>query len=114
MKILLLIGLLPFLGIFQNQTKPQTQLQSEVLEKSNPEFKAQAFKVLQFNCNICHVKQNRKKVFTLENMDGFSFEINKQVFVKKRMPKGRKNKLEEKDKIDLKNWLNTLKSTTNE
>ena len=55
--------------------------------------KIKAFGVLETKCNICHIKQNRKKIFTLENMNGFAPKIEEQVFIKKRMPKGKKIKL---------------------
>lgn len=70
----------------------------------------EAFKVLTQKCNVCHVKQNPSKVFTLENMNGFARKINRQVFIWKRMPKGDEISLSESEKITLKNWLdNQLK-----
>lgn len=70
--------------------------------------KTKAFRILKTKCNVCHVKQNRKKVFTLDNMDFFAAKIHKQVFVKKRMPKGKEITLTNSDYTTLKNWLKTL------
>lgn len=70
--------------------------------------KTKAFEVLKMKCNICHVKQNRKKVFTLDNMDVYGSKIHTQVFVKKRMPKGKKITLSDSDITSLENWLATL------
>ncbi len=70
--------------------------------------KLKAFDLLTAKCNVCHLKQNRRKVFTLENMDGFGAQIHTQVFVKKRMPKGNKITLTQTDYLILKNWLNTI------
>jgi len=73
----------------------------------NSTEKIAAFSILQSKCNVCHVNRNRSKIFTLENMDGFAQKINKQVFIKKRMPKGNSIKLSEEERVKLKNWLNT-------
>ena len=70
--------------------------------------KIKAFGILKTKCNVCHAKQNRRKVFTLDNMDAFAEKIHKQVFVKKRMPKGKKITLTESDYTTLKNWLKSL------
>ena len=48
-----------------------------------------ALKVLTEKCNVCHRRQNPRKVFTESNMDGLAPAIYKQVFVKKRMPRGK-------------------------
>lgn len=66
-----------------------------------------AFQVLNTKCNICHRKQNKKKVFTLDNMETFANKINTQVFIRKRMPKGNKVKLTSQESTTLKNWLYT-------
>ncbi len=71
--------------------------------------KAEAFKILQAKCNICHVKRNRRKVFTLDNMNGFATQINTQVFIKKRMPKGKDIKLTQKEYQQLSTWIRSLK-----
>jgi len=68
-----------------------------------------ALEVLQRKCNVCHQGKNPQKVFTIENMDDLAREINRQVFVFKRMPKKNGNKLTDKEKEQLKNWINHIK-----
>lgn len=69
------------------------------------EIKSAALEVLQTKCNTCHIKQNPGKVFTDANMNSLASKINQQVFVKKRMPRGKRLTTEED--IILQNWLNT-------
>ena len=81
------------------------------LPKSNP-FQLAAFEVLETHCNICHIHKNPRRVFTLENMDTAAKKIKRQVFVFKRMPKGkaRRDKITETEMKTLRNWIdNTLK-----
>ncbi|MEM9674433.1 MAG: hypothetical protein AAF992_17705 [Bacteroidota bacterium] len=68
-----------------------------------------ALKVLQTKCNVCHVRQNPRKVFTRENMDGFAPKIHRQVFIKKRMPRGRKIKLTNDEYQILLTWITSTK-----
>lgn len=74
-------------------------------QETGPQIKQKAFKVLDENCNECHAKKKPTYYFTLKNMEGFAADINTQVFIKEKMPKGRKNVLLEKDKETLKTWL---------
>lgn len=67
--------------------------------------KANAYRVLNAKCNVCHRKQNKHKVFTLINMDGFAAKIKTQVFIKKRMPRGNKIKLTPDEYQTLNNWI---------
>lgn len=80
-----------------------------VLEETtqHSKVKLMAFEVLQTKCNTCHKWINPSKVFTLDNMDDFSQLIHKQVFVFKRMPKGRKRKqkMREEEYQILKIWI---------
>lgn len=71
--------------------------------------KIKAFEILKTKCNICHTKKNRKKIFTLENMDIFAAKVEEQVFIKKRMPRGKKNKLTDKEYQQLSTWIKSLK-----
>ena len=66
-----------------------------------------ALKVLNEKCNICHRRQNPRKVFTDTNMDELAPAIYKQVFVKKRMPRGNTIKLSETDQKALMDWITT-------
>lgn len=68
-------------------------------------IKQNAFIVLNMKCNVCHRSKNPRKVFTTTNMEKYAQKIYKQVFVKKRMPKGNKIKLSSKDLSALKDWL---------
>jgi len=65
-----------------------------------------AFEILDAKCNSCHINSNPSKYFTLNNMNGFAKNINRQVFFWKRMPKGNKMKLTIEEKQILKTWLN--------
>ena len=75
--------------------------------------KAVAFEILNNKCNVCHQKRNKRRVFTLENMNTWANDINKQVFIKKRMPKGKKIRLTSKEYQDLLNWISSTKTSTN-
>ena len=95
--VFFLIGISTFVSIPKSDN---TKVHSSSIEQR------EAFKVLTQKCNVCHIKQNPSKVFTLENMNGFAGKINRQVFVWKRMPKGKEISLSESEKRTLKNWLN--------
>ncbi|SDL92603.1 hypothetical protein SAMN04488514_103406 [Kriegella aquimaris] len=72
--------------------------------------KDDALIILQTKCNFCHTLKKRTDIFTLENMDSLAVEINKQVFIKRKMPKGRKVALTPNEERTLKNWIElTLK-----
>ncbi len=73
-----------------------------------PPLKQRALEILQAKCNVCHKKQNPFKIFSLKNMDKHAPKIYKQVFVYRRMPKGKKIKLTETEYQLLKDWLKTL------
>ncbi len=75
------------------------------------DYKSIAFEVLQEKCNFCHAAKKRTDIFTLNNMDSLAFEVNKQVFVKKKMPKGKKTKLSEEESKALKDWLDKTLET---
>jgi uncharacterized membrane protein len=68
-----------------------------------------AFEVLSLKCNSCHSKINRRRLFTKTNMNTWSEDVYTQVFVKKRMPKGKKNQLTLQEKQQLINWIYSLK-----
>lgn len=72
-----------------------------------PDLKEEAFKILESKCNACHQVEKRK-VFTLENMESQAKKIHKQVFVKKKMPKGDLFKLTQEESDLLKKWLLSL------
>lgn len=69
------------------------------------DIKAAAFKVLVKKCNSCHRSDLPKKIFTVENMDSYAKKIHKQVFVKKKMPKGDLITLDQEEYDALYQWL---------
>ena len=75
--------------------------------------KATAFQILNNKCNVCHHKRNKRRVFTLENMTKWANDINRQVFIKKRMPKGKKIKLTSQEYQDLLTWISSTKTANN-
>lgn len=72
--------------------------------------KTNAFAILRQKCNSCHASKKRTLIFTLENMDSLSKQIEEQVFLKKKMPKGRKNRLTLIEEEQLKRWLAAIKN----
>ncbi len=68
-----------------------------------------SFQILENKCNVCHAKRNRRRLFTLENMNSWADDVYKQVFVKKRMPKGKKIKLTSEEYQNLLNWITSTK-----
>ena len=72
----------------------------------NPK-KTAALKILQNKCNVCHKKRNPFMIFKEKNMNKRAKRIYKQVFVKKRMPKGDEIKLTLEEYKILEEWLKT-------
>ena len=83
-------------------------LSSIFISNQNSEQKIKAFKVLKEKCNVCHIQKNRNRVFTLDNMNKNGKRIHRQVFVWKRMPKGKNIKLTEEEYQLLKDWLTSI------
>jgi uncharacterized membrane protein len=75
------------------------------------DIKIKALAVLETKCNFCHRSQNPGKVFTGDNMERHAKNIYKQVFVKRRMPKGKLVKLTPDDQQALMAWLKTTAPT---
>lgn len=73
----------------------------------NARLKQTALSVLVQKCNVCHKMYNPGKVFTADNMETLAPKIYKQVFVKRRMPKGRDIKLTPEEEQLLRTWLET-------
>jgi uncharacterized membrane protein len=109
MKLLILLGISVSFLFGIDEVDHEIKSISPFFKEIYPKEQIESFTILKSKCNVCHVKRNRSKIFTLENIDGFSLEINEQVFIKKRMPKGNRIKLSEEERIKLKNWLNTVK-----
>ncbi|MFK8005373.1 MAG: hypothetical protein AB8H03_03340 [Saprospiraceae bacterium] len=93
---------------FLPQKKESTPVKETITINENDSLKLNAFEILKTKCNVCHQRRNRKRVFTLDNMNGFGKKIYKQVFKWKRMPKGRKIKLTKKEYDQLSNWLSSI------
>lgn len=73
MKVLLILSFTALLLLVKNSAESKSL---GALPAYNHSFvKIEAFGILETKCNICHVKQNRKKIFTLENMDRFAPKI---------------------------------------
>ncbi len=75
--------------------------------------KVKAFQILDNKCNVCHHKRNKRRVFTTENMNTWAKDIYTQVFVKKRMPKGKVIKLTSQEYQELLTWISSTKTSTN-
>lgn len=74
--------------------------------------KTNAFVILNTKCNTCHRKRNKRRVFTEENMNNQADDVYKQVFIKKRMPKGN-IKLTSKEYQELLTWISSIKNNKN-
>jgi uncharacterized membrane protein len=94
------------LGTCSNMLLPA---QSETLSLSRETVKLTALKVLETHCNDCHATQ-RNTIFTLENMDKKAKKINRQVFITRRMPKGKPNRdrMTTEEMNALKTWIATI------
>jgi uncharacterized membrane protein len=108
MKCFLLVAFWIF--TFSDSPKIAKTAVSRYYYSDQEDLKANAFKVLTTQCNVCHATKKRQDIFTFGNMDSLASDINKQVFLKKKMPKGRKNKLSEQETLALKNWLSLVLS----
>ncbi len=79
----------------------------------NDSAQVRAFRILTNKCNVCHENRNRRRVFTENNMNDLSSDVYKQVFIKKRMPKGKKIKLTSEEYQDLLTWISSIKNNKN-
>jgi len=89
------------------------QLNGQVNHNSSstkiPDSNFEVLQLLKQKCNACHKADSPEYVFTQENMETFARKINRQVFVWKRMPKGKEVKLTKSEKVILKEWIRSLK-----
>lgn len=106
-KIYLLFGVL----IISMAAKPKN-VDTEP-KNSYAEIKRKAELVLIENCNPCHKRMNPSKVFSAKNMELHATKIENEALIKKRMPLGFWNKLEEKELKALQTWVDALKNQSN-
>lgn len=66
------------------------------------------WEVLEVRCNECHREKKKEWVFNRKTVHYLASSINEQVFIKKKMPKG-KPKLTEEESQTLQDWLDSLK-----
>ena len=99
---LLAAGLILLTCSFTPKQKEQLRATAKQEDSS---IKAKAFSILETKCNFCHNRQNPRKVFTSENMDGHAGNIYRQVFVWRRMPKNNAVTLSSEEQETLKRWL---------
>ena len=107
MRILVGVLLFFFISSFSMNENVITTFQN-----SPKETKLAAFKILQKNCNVCHKTERRREIFTLDNMDSYASKIEKQVFTKRKMPKGDEFNLTELEESTLKNWLTAVQNSS--
>ncbi len=109
MKLFILISIIG--NIFTQLVKQEDSFASvhTITADSTLQYQLQAYTLLQTKCNVCHEQRNRHAVFTFNNMNTWGTQINEQVFIKKRMPKGNVIVLTSADKEILKKWLTTSK-----
>ena len=97
------VGITIFLSV--NTFKSLATTHETTSKTQNTDPKTDAYNVLKTKCNVCHVKSNPRKVFNLNNMEVLAPKIYRQVFVKKRMPKGTLFQLTTNEYKALENWL---------
>jgi len=78
-------------------------------QRSGDSVQYKALDILKHKCNVCHRSRNPSKVFTFENMNVLAPKIYQQVFIRKRMPKGKSIRLTSNERELLRNWLETQK-----
>lgn len=103
--------LFSFIGLITLSSNPsEVYISSEVSNSLdvNP-IQLSAYQILNEKCNTCHIKKNRRRIFSLQNMDSWAKDIYKQVFVNKRMPKGREVRLTWQEYEGLKEWIESVK-----
>jgi uncharacterized membrane protein len=114
----LCIGFIITLSVNSMNTYESIEANIELTEFYNSSYLSKnpnekAFQILDYKCNVCHRKRNKRRVFTSENMDTWAHDIYKQVFVKKRMPKGDKIKLTTNEYQELLTWISSTKTSKN-
>ncbi len=103
----ILISGLNLLTAFRAPVKQAQPSETWFSIQAEEDLKQMAFDILNTKCNVCHRKQNPFRVFSLKNMEKNATRIRKQVFIKKRMPKGNEIRLTKSEYETLEKWLKT-------
>lgn len=96
-----------FLVSFSPQVSAKQNNQPFPLLTAHSSLKDKAFLILKTKCNVCHRRRNPFMIFSKRNMNRRASRIYKQVFIKRRMPKGDKIKLTPQEYNILRDWLKT-------
>ncbi len=113
--IIISITMMLFNSVNTNQyvmTK-NTQNTNSVTNNLTTYSDIKVFQILENKCNVCHRKRNKRRIFTQQNMYTWKNDIYQQVFVKKRMPKGKKVKLTTEEYQELLAWISSIKNNEN-
>ncbi len=111
-KYLIIIILLPvsnWIAVEEQVHNPNKEI-AIVNNLKETSFKDKAFSILETKCNLCHKTRNKRILFTKLNMGNWAEDVYKQVFIKKRMPKGKTIKLSNDDYQQLLTWITSLKN----
>ncbi len=92
--------------LFSFNLKKQDVGITEAYQQTGDSLKIETFQILEDHCNACHQKKKPAYVFTVDNMNAFAPVINTQVFVKRKMPKGKKYPLSNPERQILQRWVN--------
>jgi len=110
-KYLIIIITLLTSYLFNKTEQVESSSQDMAIAYSGKDsYKDKAFSILETKCNVCHKTRNKSRLFTKLNMDNWAEDVYKQVFIKKRMPKGKKIKLSTEDHQQLLTWITSIKN----
>ncbi|MBL4658023.1 MAG: hypothetical protein JKX73_08495 [Flavobacteriales bacterium] len=108
MKAIILITLIGSTFFINDDENTMMEKALEETYKA-PSIADKAFQILVNKCNVCHKFWNPNVLFTQGNISDFAPKIHEQVFIKKRMPMGKKRRLTQTEYSTLEQWLLTLK-----
>ncbi|MEO1655831.1 MAG: hypothetical protein AAFU64_19980 [Bacteroidota bacterium] len=80
-----------------------------MLGRLSDDQKKEVFSILDAECQVDHRKEKPFMVFSKKKRERRAPKMHKQVFVKRRMPKGNQIRLTEQEYATFSEWLNTLK-----
>ena len=110
LTLALIIGLIPNDSQSSYEAIESFEQTTYALVVTTETPKQKAYHILENKCNVCHTSKNKRRVFTPDNMDDWANDVYKQVFVKRRMPKGKDIKLNSKEYQDLLTWITSVNS----